>query len=70
MMNRSEFLATLIRRARDEGEEDPWDMADRVLQLWASEAVPELGPEPDEDEVFAVALALEDGHRKFETPES
>lgn len=64
MSNRMGFITVLIKRVRADGVTDPWEMADAVIKLWRlylSANAPELGSEPDEDEVFAVALKLEDG---------
>lgn len=56
---RAEYIVSLIRRAWAEGVHGAWELADRVMALWTSEAVPMFGPEPDEDEVFALVPVAE-----------
>ena len=69
MSGRTQFIAALVEQARDEESiVDPWEIADRVMELWKSSEPVGLGDAPDEDEIFAVAIALDDG--RLETGES
>ena len=58
-MNRVELLKGLIKEVGL--DTDPWEMADKVMQLWADRYDDlGLGDPPDEDEVFAVAQRMQE----------
>jgi hypothetical protein len=57
-VERRKALAFLIGKHRSEVK-DPWDLADRVIESFKGRYP--LLPEPDEDEVFALAVELDTG---------